>query len=111
MNIFSLLVSLVVHLLSSQLSLVLGLLAVNEIKTLGLEKLISLSSSETSKEFLGEGMALGLTLTGFLGLVGPHGSETSGSTNEFVGPASLVLFRPLVDLLVVLRELFEETHG
>lgn len=47
-------------LLNLLLGVVLRLLLVNEVKTLALDLLVNESSSETSEELLGVGVALGL---------------------------------------------------
>jgi hypothetical protein len=51
----------VVHALDLLLGVVLGLLAVDEVHTLGLGQLVNLSTSETDKELLGELMGDGLS--------------------------------------------------
>ena len=51
----------VVHALHLLLGVVLGLLAVDEVHTLGLGQLVNLSTSETDKELLGELMGDGLS--------------------------------------------------
>jgi hypothetical protein len=55
-------VLLLVQVFSVLLGLVLGLLAVEEVKTLGLEKLVDLGSGKTSKDLLGSGVTDGLAL-------------------------------------------------
>ncbi len=47
-------VVLVVHVLDLLLGVVLGLLAIDEVHTLGLGQLVNLSTSKTNKQFLGE---------------------------------------------------------
>jgi hypothetical protein len=44
-------------------------LLVEEVKTLGLEELVSLGSYESSKDFLGQGVVLGLSFLCFVLLV------------------------------------------
>ena len=51
----------VVHALDLLLGVVLGLLAVDEVHTLGLGQLVNLSTSEADKELLGELMGDGLS--------------------------------------------------
>jgi len=53
-------VVLVVHLLSILLGLVLGLLTVGKVHALGLSELVDFSTSEASKELLGELVINGL---------------------------------------------------
>jgi hypothetical protein len=55
----------VVHALDLLLSVVLGLLAVDEVHALGLGQLVDLSTSETDKELLGELMGDGLSCLGY----------------------------------------------
>lgn len=90
----------------------LGSLAVQEVKTLGLKQLVDLSTSETSKQLLGELVGDGLALATLLVLKNLHllnsvlalcavdrgwcswctyGLERSGAGNEFVGELGFVV--------------------
>lgn len=74
----------------------LSLLPVQEVKTLGLEELVDLCTSDTGEHLLGE-LVLGVFALGFLKLlVLAHGDKTGTETDGFVGELGLVLAGVLV---------------
>ena len=89
---------LLVEVLSVLLSLVLGLLSVDVVKTLGLAELVDLSAGERSEKLLGELVVDGLALLALSLLEGVHGSERGTTSKELVRDGALVVV--VVDLLV-----------
>lgn len=98
------------------LSVVLGLFTVKEVQTLGLELAVDESTSKTGSNLLGSGVVLNLAVLGLVVLVGLHGLEGGGTTDQLVGELGLVFLRGLRVLLVVLvvtgfvRLVVEPTH-
>jgi len=92
------------------LGFVLGLLFVDEIEPPGFNFPVNEGTSESSKEFFGEGVALGFTILFHVLLVLPGGSESGGSGKKLMRDLGLVVVELIVGLslsgLVV-----EQSHG
>ncbi len=89
-------VLLVVQLLGLLTGVTLGLLPVEEVEALSLEKLVDFGTCDTGEHLLGEFVLGSFTVAFLTLLVFSHGEEGGTESNGFVRELALVLLRVLV---------------
>lgn len=90
---------LIVHVLGTLTSMMLGLLTVDPVGTLGLGKFVDFSTGKTSKELLGKGVVDRLALLALVVLKGLEAGKGCATSQQLVTKGRLVCWL-ILDLVV-----------